>query len=200
MEIYVPTSEELAKAHELFQTKEPRWGDYGRAVEDVENGLRQGNVSDAAAAIADFLSSWNWEYYRHIPASLRAAKLGDLQTELQQLITEDLPAIEGFRARSLASLTLADRPAVLALFNAFERILRPVGTAKALAVLAPAFFPLWDNAIAFGYGVLAGPRGYFLFMVLVKYQASSITLPEGLAPLKVLDEYNYGKYTKGWLP
>ena len=39
------------------------------------------------------------------------------------------------------------------MFQDFEEILGPVGAAKALHLLAPEFFPLWDRAIASAYGV-----------------------------------------------
>jgi hypothetical protein len=200
MEVYVPSSEELVEAHHLFEKKESRWGDYWRAMRDVENAMAVGNLGDIARAVADFLKSWNWEYYRHMPADRRRAKLAALQPELEQLISERLQTIQQFRARWLASLQLADRRTVLSLFNAFEHVVRPVGTAKSLAVLAPNFFPLWDNPIAAGYGVLVGPRGYFLFMIVIKYQVSRFTLPDGLSPLKTLDEYNYCRFTRNWLP
>jgi hypothetical protein len=63
---------------------------------------------------------------------------------------------------------------------------------KALHVLAPNFFPLWDNPIAESYGV-DKRMGYFQFISIVKGQVAS--LPEEIAPgvtaLKALDEYNY---------
>ncbi len=194
MEVNVPSPENLVKAHELFQKKEPRWRDYWRAIEGAENGLRDGNVGDTATAVAAFLKSWNWNYYRFKPA-----RLAVLEPELQQLISGHSQTIATYRARSLATLTLADRAAVLSFFVSFELKLGPVGTAKALNVLAPNFFPLWDNPIASGYGVLVGPRGYFLFMIVVKYQVSRMTLPDGLSPLKTLDEYNYCRFTTNWL-
>jgi hypothetical protein len=71
---------------------------------------------------------------------------------------------------------LDDRPLVLALFAAFEQELGAVGTAKALNVLAPNFFSLWDNAIAYGYGVVIASHGYFLFMVVVKTDVAQIVI------------------------
>ena len=56
----------------------------------------------------------------------------------------------------------------------------------------PHASPLWDNAIADGYGV-ATETGYFQFINIVKQQV--LNLPEEIAPgvtaLKALDEYNY---------
>lgn len=47
----------------------------------------------------------------------------------------------------------------------------PVGVAKTLHLLAPKFFPLWDEEIAKAYGCkysLHAPRKYFAFMQLQK--------------------------------
>jgi len=85
------------------------------------------------------------------------------------------------------------------LFSCFDQKLDQVGAAKALNLIAPKFFPLWDSAISYGYGVVGAPQGYFLFMVIVKDQVGRIAFPAGLDALKTLDEYNYCKYTKNWL-
>jgi hypothetical protein len=61
----------------------------------------------------------------------------------------------------------------LRLFGLFRTECGPVRAGKALHVLAPNFFPLWDNAIADGYGV-ATETGYFQFINIVKQQV----LPE----------------------
>ena len=78
------------------------------------------------------------------------------------------------------------------MFGLFRTECGPVGAGKALHVLAPNFFPPWDNAIAEGYGV-ATETGYFQFINIVKQQVLNLT--EEVAPevsaLKALDEYNY---------
>jgi len=69
----------------------------------------------------------------------------------------------------------------------------------ALHVLAPPFFPLWDNSIAAAYGV-STEEGYFKFMLLTKQQVASLpgdfALPKTGGLLKAIDEYNYCKYTQ----
>jgi hypothetical protein len=190
----IPNPGDLIKAHDLYQKNEPRWRDYWRAVEDVENGFRNENFSAAAGAIATLLRSWHRDYYHWRPA--RAAVL---QPELEQLIIANLNAIQALSDRSIATLTEADRATVLTLFSSFEQKLDQVGAAKALNLIAPKFFPLWDSAISYGYGVVGAPQGYFLFMVVVKDQVGRIEFPDGLDALKTLDEYNYCKYTKNWV-
>jgi hypothetical protein len=192
--LMIPDTGDLIKAHNLYEKKEPRGHDYWRALEGVESGFGAANFN-VASAISTLLKSWNKYNYHFRPK--RAAVL---EAEIEQLIIANLSAIHAFRARSLATLTEADRATVLALFSSFEKMLGQVGTPKALNLIAPKFFPLWDNPIAIGYGLVAVRHYYFTFMVAVKDQVGRISFPNGLEALKTLDEYNYCKYTKNWLP
>jgi hypothetical protein len=77
--------------------------------------------------------------------------------------------------------------------------------AKALHLLAPGFFPLWDEKIAKAYDCYHDndPAGkYMAFFLKTK------VIVEALAPqvnagektlLKLIDEYNYARYTKRWI-
>ena len=83
----------------------------------------------------------------------------------------------------------------------------PVAVAKALHLLAPGFFPLWDAAIAKAYDChyFADPVGkYLTFMRIARDMVADLQetihrLLDGKTPLKVLDEYNYAKFTKEWV-
>lgn len=180
--------------HEMFQRKEPRYRDFWLAFDGVNKAFTANNLIDAATAVAAFLKSWNWEYYR-----FRPLKLAALEDDLLKLVTEHLERIHSFRPRSIATLEESERADVIHLLAAFEMKLGAVGMAKALSVLATDFFPLWDNAIASAYGVLVNPRGYLIFMGLVKSEIALVNLPESLVPIKTLDEYNYCKHTKHWI-
>jgi hypothetical protein len=196
LEFIVPTTEELVHAHKIFEEREPRARDYWLARERTEEGLRESKTGNIAVAIARLLKSWNKDYYRFRPVEAES-----LVAELQQLIAGRLEILLAFHARSLTGLSDADRATVLELFSLFENKVGSVGAAKALNLLAPDFFPLWDNAIAYQYGVLSVAHGYFLFMVMAEHQVRNLAgkMPDGLALLKTLDEYNYCKYTKGWI-
>jgi hypothetical protein len=85
-------------------------------------------------------------------------------------------------------------------------VLGPVGAAKALHLLAPRFFPLWDRAIARAFGFRLGKVGsngprYWSFMLDVKRQCLKLNDQFAECPnvLKWIDEYNYCMYTKGWI-
>jgi hypothetical protein len=81
----------------------------------------------------------------------------------------------------------------------------PVGTAKALHLLGPGFFPIWDDKIAKAYGCLYGKTSSGRY---IKFIGISVEMSKVLAPhvhrtdrsiLKLMDEYNYAKYTKQWI-
>lgn len=89
----------------------------------------------------------------------------------------------------------------------------PVAVAKALHILAPEFFPLWDNAIAKAYGCHWNSSEesvvrYIDFISKVKQLLVNIDLdtktwilegcPDNNNLLKILDEFNYVRYTKRW--
>lgn len=73
-------------------------------------------------------------------------------------------------------------------------------------LLSPEFFPLWDRTIASKYGVALKRRGengslYLRFMEITKEQVSGLG-KSGVGSrgiLKLIDEYNYAVFTKGWL-
>jgi len=81
----------------------------------------------------------------------------------------------------------------------------PVAVAKALHLLAPEFFPPWDNKIARkGYqcNYAKNPaEKYLTFCQKMKTMESKIKncadKPSKL--IKLIDEYNYSKYTQGWI-
>jgi hypothetical protein len=178
----IPTLEELQQSHEDYITTVPN--NYSITTERIAKALPENDVGEVAAAVAEWLKSVN---PRH-PLK-----------DLEQIIKAEWKAILEFRARSLTTLAGTDKSAIVRLFELFRslptakgRKQGPVGTAKALHVLAPTFFPMWDNPIASGYGVSTEACGYFLFMVLTKHQSAN--RPQAL--LKTLDEYNYCKYTR----
>jgi hypothetical protein len=92
------------------------------------------------------------------------------------------------------------------LFDSFERVLGPVGAAKSLHLLAPKFFPLWDRKIAKHCRCELGRVGTngvnytaFFLITVTQVRALMASMPEETNLLKRIDEYNYGKYTKGWM-
>jgi hypothetical protein len=152
-------------------------------------------------ALALLLQSWNSTYYRFRPETL-----GSLKTELAGLIETHQVWIENIHGREIDSYeNRTDGPQVAAAFAAFESVLGPVGAAKALHLLAPAFLPLWDRKIAAEYGCRLRPGDnsdrYLKFVLIAQAQANQITAQGASSGniLKALDEYNYCRFARGWI-
>jgi len=81
----------------------------------------------------------------------------------------------------------------------------PVSVSKALHLLAPNFFPLWDDKIARHYGCYydVNPAGkYISFCKIIETVADKVkgyTSRSDRTLLKLIDQYNYSKYTQGWI-
>jgi hypothetical protein len=108
-----------------------------------------------------------------------------------------------YRNRTIGSLTEEDKAMVAETFKAFEAVLGAVGASKTLHLLAPNFFPLWDNAIAKHYKTSISKQGsnsehYWQFMNIARRQFLGL---KGKCSniLKHIDEYNYCKFTLGLL-
>ena len=162
-----------------------------------------GQPRDMADGMGVLLLTWNQAFYRY--GSFDFALLEDA-------LRANMAVIERLRHRNIQSLVAADEPAVEGLFLAFldalqtERGRSPVAVAKALHLLAPAFLPLWDDKIARAYGCYYNThpeRKYVAFAYHM--QALARRLQEHVPPdcgrtfLKLIDECNYAKYTKGWI-
>jgi hypothetical protein len=166
-----------------------------------------GSHSEMADALAVLLLTWNNAFYRYGPFSA---------IRLEASLKEHWNLIEQFHSRDITDLTVEDEPRVRRLFQALLKALSivtgkrcghqtPVGVAKALHLLAPKFFPPWDDKISREYGCYYGkdPAGaYVRFCRLTrnivvdlkdKVQISDKTL------LKQIDEYNYARYSRRWM-
>lgn len=166
-----------------------------------------GKPTEMAEGLGVLLSVWNNAFYRNGPFDY---------DELERCIARNQTLLNGFRQRNILSYSPDDEPQIKPLFEDFLEALRicegkcegrrtPVGVSKALHLLAPEFFPLWDEKIAKAYECYYSsdsPSKYMAFFVKTK------TIAESLAPhvkldgktlLKLIDEYNYAKFTKGWI-
>jgi hypothetical protein len=197
----MPTIDEIARARQLFEEYEPRDLFYRVATELIELALDGRTSVSVAEALSVLLQTWNAMYYRFHPFDSKHF------SDIEKLITANDPQLKTYRNRSIESLTDADAEAVQRLFADFEIVLGPVGAAKSLHLLAPYFFPLWDVTIAKKYIVSLDRVGfnsplYFTFMKMASEQVKRLGLSGGplhRGPLKQIDEYNYCRFTKGWL-
>lgn len=81
----------------------------------------------------------------------------------------------------------------------------PVAVAKALHLLAPNFFPLWDDKIARAYRCYYNEepgKKYVSFCKITKTiadKAKDYIVLSDKTLIKLIDEYNYSKHTQGWI-
>jgi hypothetical protein len=188
-----------------FQQKERRDAMYKTATFLVDHFW--GQAPQVAEGLGVLLLVWNAACYRHGPFDFDA---------LEKCIADNQAILDQYRKRDILTYGPKDDARIRPLFEDFLDALQicegrckgrktPVGVAKALHLLAPAYFPLWDEKIAKGYGCRYAddPAGKYLAFfkltqAIAKELAPSVSVP-GRTLLKLIDEYNYAKFTKGWV-
>ncbi len=192
---------ELKAGYKAFQDHEARDAMYKTATFLVKHFW--GNPREMADSLGVLLLTWNQAFYRYGLLDFSA---------LENCIARNQQVLDTLRNRNILSYTSADNDVINDLYENFLLALQisdgkaagrqsPVAASKALHLLAPAFFPLWDDKIATAYNC---HYEYILFIQKMK------TLTELLAPevdiestgktlLKLIDEYNYAKFTKQWV-
>lgn len=135
-----------------FREREPREAMYRVATFLVTQFWRE--PSDLADGIGVLLLTWNQALYRYGAPDLK---------RFEDFLSVNSRVLGQLRSRDISTFSSADHEGILALFaSALEALAiaegksqghrSPVGVAKALHLLAPSFFPLWDKAIADAYG------------------------------------------------
>jgi len=207
MIVDVPSPTEFQAGWRAFQLHEKRDAMYSVATFLIDHFW--GKPHESADSLGVLLLTWNQAFYRYGPFDFE---------RLEDCIQVNQESINQFRARNIASYSNVDDPAIRRLFDQFLVALQicegsgigkqsPVSASKALHLLAPRYFPLWDDKIARAYnchyGEFPGDK-YVKFMKKMQFMvhelAPSARAEEtGKALLKLIDEYNYAKYTKGWI-
>jgi hypothetical protein len=199
---YILTIRDIKKAHSIFRNKEPRDLFYRAATELVGLALEDRRFPlSVGESLAVLLQTWNSAYYRfHKPEMKKHYRKIESRYEKYQTTLSSL------RHRKIEDLRDDEKPVVHDVFRNFEIVLGPVGAAKALHLLAPRFFPIWDRAVANKYRVALVEAGknaerYWRFMEVARCQCLKL---KGKAPdsgnlLKWIDEYNYCKFSRRWM-
>jgi hypothetical protein len=199
-EIYTPTVAQLEQARHRFLENEPRDLCYRVASELIDLALAGKTGITVAEALAVLLQTWNEQYHQFRPFTLQHF------ADIEALLQADLGNALLFRPREITSVSEVDLSIIENLFDSFERVLGPVGAAKSLHLLVPKFFPLWDREIAKAYKCELGSVGtngvnYLAFFLITTTQVRALPsiVPDEINVLKRIDEYNYCRYTKGWM-
>jgi hypothetical protein len=189
----------LRRAHALFEQEEPRNLFYRAAIFLIDRALQPSPTLNLAESLAVLLQTWNAQYYRFHGkfTSQRLAAIG-------ALLETHMSALTAYRQQRLGDADVkADH--VSSLFTDFERELGPVGAAKALHLLAPRYFPLWDRAIADKTYHLSlkspAARSYIKLIRAVRSEIETCggwqAFAENENPVKLIDELNYCTATLG---
>ncbi len=207
-ETYIPTKEEFIKGIEEFEKHERRDAMYKVATFLIKNFW--GNTSDMVDSLGVLLLTWNQAFYRYSNLDFKS---------LEKSIEVNLEKLNDFRKRDIITLSQSNEVDIKSIFEDFLKSLKisfyngkerksPVAVAKALHLLAPKFFPLWDDKIARTYKCYYNNKAaekYIQFMKEMKKFAEQVKVYINISDypnktlLKLIDEYNYSKYTKGWV-
>lgn len=203
----IPTPDEIKQGYQEFQRREKRDAMYKTATFLVAHFW--GKPAEMADSLGVLLLTWNQAFYRYGSFDF---------DQLEECIRENLSLLEKYRVKSILSYNSNDDKVVSRLFREFLIALQisdgnkagtksPVATAKALHLLAPDYFPLWDDKIARAYDCYYSnkPEGKYLkFMSICQQIATTLHMAmdrqnTGKTLLKLIDEFNYARYTKGWI-
>jgi hypothetical protein len=146
-----PTLNELRQGYQEFQRREKRDAMYKTATFLVAHFW--GKPAEMANSLGVLLFTWNQASYRYGSFDF---------DQLEKCIKKNFPLLEKYRAKNILSYSSNDDEDISQLFREFLIALQisdgnkagtksPVATAKALHLLAPAYFPLWDDKIARAY-------------------------------------------------
>ena len=194
-------AEELMAGHKAFVDHEARDAMYKTATFLVNYFWY--NPAELSNSLGVLLLTWNQAFYRY----------GSFDyDELETCIVKNKDTLQGYRNRNILSYTSADDVHIIGLYEAFLAALQiaggksagrrsPVSASKALHLMAPEFFPLQDDKIATEYGC---HYSYIPFIKKMKSYAE-VLAPQidlqimGETLLKLIDEFNYAKFTKAWI-
>ena len=146
------------------------------------------------------------------------------KSQLAEILSKRQSLIAPLRGNDILTANLtALKTDVVKLFEEITGVVRPTAAAKIIHVQAPDLCPLWDLQIRGGYGCASNAEGYHNFLrrtkeeleqVVKTYADSSPGLTDplndfmariaspfpGISATRILDHYNYQKYTRRSLP
>lgn len=183
-----PTVAELQRARRVYDRHEPRAYAYRAARCLLEH---EAGTEDEAVRL--LLRIWN-------------QRVGFDRQRLNAVLRATARARTRLAERSLESLADRDLPAIERMFAQFAGVLGPVGAAKALGMLHPNVFMMWDTGVA---AASCGstwrrdaPASYSRFMMISAEQVRGCRGGReqfGDQLLKRLDERNYGALSQHWM-
>jgi len=138
--------EQLLEGSRVFVLNEGRDAMYKVATHLVSEFW--GKPRDITDGLGVLLLTWNQAFYRYGSFDFNS---------LEKCLTKNMDSFQQFRKRDIFSYNNKDNDIIGVLFADLLEALQnekgrsPVAVSKALHLLAPSFFPLWDNKIAQAY-------------------------------------------------
>lgn len=200
----LPTRDKFLEGVNIYEDKEPRDAMYSVATRWID--LNWGNPIDMASGIGVILISWNKVYYQRgeFNYSGLESMLGQYMHYFNYFRSIHIREYSVYQSRQIEYIyKLIQSP--LEVTRKGAPIRAAVSTAKALHVISPNFFPLWDNAIAEYYDcdyAANGAATYTKFISIMKQFAFIVEgwgVQKSKSVLKLIDQYNYAAITKKWI-
>lgn len=191
--VLLPSDQDVLEARRAYAKAEPRDIVYAVSRDLIEQAYAGQSRYSRSESVALLLMSWNAVFYRPRPQ-----KLLTLCDDLDRLVDKHARDIETYRGRLVSTYSEPDDASrVAALYADFVSVLWPVGSAKALHVLAPAFFPIWDTYIAAGFRLLITPpeRSIGSYLGLMQFVQRFAAQSQITDPVKALDEWAFVRFT-----
>lgn len=199
------TPRQFVRGYQAFEKNEVRQAMYKIATFLVQHFW--GRPAEMADSLGVLLLTWNQAFYRYGPFDYR---------KLERAIELNIGALKSFRKRDILSYSSRDDREVRRLFRIFLNALQisrgsqkgnrsPVAVAKGLHLLAPAFFPLWDDKIARAYDCYYSKNPAQKYVEFVRIsnriarELANLLPPHPRPFTKRFDEYNYARFTKSWI-
>ncbi len=202
-DIEVPDCEEFKNGISAYRKKYKRDAAYRITSIWIKKHWNK-SKEEVADALIIFLQIWHQSFFRYRTLSY----LNNFFNDLVKFLETNWEQMEGFRKRTLCSLKDTEEEGIKKLFEDLLEIFKkedgkksPVGVAKTLHLLAPNFFPLWDNEIArkiyycHWWSSNKGPAKYWEFCKIIHTVSQLLKkcpdIPNDTPFLKLIDEYNF---------
>ncbi len=203
----IPTIKEFNRGVEARRKHEKRDAMYKVASFLISHFWEKKDFAGIANGLGVLLLTWNQAFYRYGAFDFN---------KLEGCIKNNYSEIKKYRNSDISTLSSSDEKSIKRVFNEFLEALQidagkskgrksPVSVAKAIHLLAPKFFPLWDDKIARAYGCYYNKNSekcYIRYSKIMKDFSEKLkgkVLYKDWSLLKIIDEYNYSKYTKHWI-
>ena len=214
---------ELFEKHKLFKEYDDTWYDISREKTDWQN-LKNLTIKEVKNEVIWFLNKWKCrigpEKTRDIVAKGIKGRYMEVMPFLAALDGETLEDIDFDKTKQVSFRRLSNSRIIHHVFSTFCDIkhrFRWTATSKVLHMISPKLFVMWDDAICAGYFLALSASSYaYRFMPLMKQEANEaintymkdrncdrhtaikeiMSTCDGKSLAKLVDEYNWIKYTK----